>query len=236
VTKRFGRVAALDDVSLDIQPGQIVAVLGANGAGKTTLLRALAGNVAPDDGEILYDGELFRRDRIDLRRRFCFLADFPEVFPDMTLLRHIGMMVALYESERPGIEQTILELLREFALLPLIDAPLRTLSRGQAYKAALLGLLVVDPEVWMLDEPFASGMDPAGITGFRRHVRSALARGRTCLYTTQIVELAEGFSDAVCVLEEGRIAAFGAIDRLRHASADNRELAHVLALLQVDSP
>ena len=75
VTKRFGSTTALDDVSFELEPGEVVGVLGANGAGKTTLLNVMAGVFIPDGGEIRYDGERFRRDRLDLRRRFFYLPD-----------------------------------------------------------------------------------------------------------------------------------------------------------------
>ncbi len=77
VTKRFGSTTALDDVSFELEPGEVVGVLGANGAGKTTLLNVMAGVFIPDGGEIRYDGERFRRDRLDLRRRFFYLPDRP---------------------------------------------------------------------------------------------------------------------------------------------------------------
>jgi ABC-type multidrug transport system ATPase subunit len=212
--KSFGKSPALDDVSLCIAPGQIVAVLGANGAGKTTLLRCLAGIAAPDSGEILYDGEPFRRDRVDLRQRFFFLPDFPFVYSAMPVLRHIGMVLRLYGADRPRIEDEVVELLRDFDMLPLAEAALGTLSRGEAYKAALTALLAVDPEVWMFDEPFASGMDPRGLNAFRRRATDAVLRGRTVIFTTQILELAEYFADQVCILDRGRVHACDSLERL----------------------
>ena len=236
VGKRFGQVTALDDVSLDLAPGEIVAVLGANGAGKTTLLRAMSGIVAPNRGEMRYDENLFRRDRLDLRRRFCFLPDFPEVSSGMTVLEHIGMVVQLYEAQDSGIEPRILALLRDYDLLPLIDSPFSTLSRGQVYKAALVALLAVDPEVWMFDEPFASGIDPPGIAAFRRHVRAAAGRQRTIIYTTQILELAEQFSDHVCVLDKGRVIALDTMDRVRQSMSPGSPLERLLAASRSDQP
>src|SRR5256885_10724889 len=82
VRKKFKSLGALDSVSMSIEPGQVVVVLGPNGAGKTTLLRCLAAIAAPDEGKILYDGERFTRERLDLRRRFLFLPDFPAVFDE----------------------------------------------------------------------------------------------------------------------------------------------------------
>ena len=215
LTKRYRTVAALEDISLDIHPGQTVAVLGPNGAGKTTLLRCLAGIVSPDSGSILFDGERFHRDRIDLRKRFFLLPDFPFVYPRMTVLRHIGMVLRLYEADRDGMEDRVIELLRDFDMLPLVEARMETLSRGQTYKAALCAMIAADPELWMFDEPFASGMDPRGLTAFRRYARDAADRGRTVMYTTQILDVAERFSDRVCIIHRARVHAFDHVDRLQ---------------------
>jgi len=218
VTKSYGPTRSLDDVSIDVETGEIVAVLGMNGAGKTTLLRCLLGLVAPDAGEIRYDGERFHRERLDLRRRMFLLPDFPLVYPNMSVLRHIDLVLRLYEADRSAVDERVIRLLRELDMLPNIDAALGTLSRGQAYKAALTALMAVDPELWMFDEPFASGMDPAGLHTFRTQVRDALRRGRTVLYTTQLLGLAE-FADRVCVLHRGRVHAFDRIERLKAQQA-----------------
>jgi ABC-2 type transport system ATP-binding protein len=223
LTKSFGRTPALDDVSLNVAPGRIVAVLGANGAGKTTLLRCLAGISAPDSGEIVYDGESFRRDRVDLRQRLFLLPDFPFVYPDMEVLRHVGMVLRLYGADRPGVEDTAVDILRDFDMLPLAEATMGTLSRGESYKAALSALLAADPEIWMCDEPFASGMDPRGLSAFRRRATDAVRRGRTVIFTTQILELAESFADDVCILHRGRVHACDSLERLRVGSETGGE-------------
>jgi ABC-2 type transport system ATP-binding protein len=217
ITKSYGRVTALRDVSLEIEPGQLVAVLGFNGAGKTTLLRALAGIVGLNKGAILYDGELFRRDRLDLRRRLSFLPDFPPMFPALTVAGQIGLWLRLYgrDGDAGPVSARVLDWLGEFDLLSLADAPVFSLSRGQAYKTALVALRAVDPELWLLDEPFASGMDPQGIAAFRAHARAAAEAGRTVIYSTQILDIAEKFSDRVCVLERGEVRAWESVEQLR---------------------
>ncbi len=214
-TKCFKKVVALDDVSLEIPPGRIVAVLGPNGAGKTTLLRALATIAALDKGQILCDGQRLTRDRLDLRRRLGFMPDFPCVYEEWSILRHAGMVLRLYEKTDPGVEERMLGLLRDFDLLPLARAPFNSLSRGQRYKGALVALLAAQPEVMLFDEPFASGMDPLGLSQFKRHALEAVSRGGTILYTTQLTELAEKFSDHVCVLHKGRLHAWGSMEELR---------------------
>jgi len=228
VVKKYKSVCALDNVSLTIEPGQIVALLGPNGAGKTTLLRCLASIVAPDEGQVTFDGEILLRERLDVRRRFIFLPDFPAVFEQWSPVRHLGMVMRLYGVQPAGAEERVLQLLREFDLLPLVEAPFATLSRGQRYKVVLAALLAVDPELWLLDEPFASGMDPLGINALKRHAREAVQRGRTVIYSTQILDAAERFSDRVCVIHRGKIRAFEATANLRRpAAADATALEEI---------
>src|ERR1700744_2921747 len=119
VLKAYRSFRALDYVSLEIEPGQIVGVLGANGAGKTTLLRCLAGIAFPDQGEVLFDGELFRRDRLDLRARIYTMPDFPFLFWEHSIVRNLAMILRIYDADGPGAEARVLQLLRDFDLLPL---------------------------------------------------------------------------------------------------------------------
>jgi ABC-type multidrug transport system ATPase subunit len=235
VSKAYGRVQALDRVSVDIAPGQIVALLGANGAGKTTLLRCLAGIAAPDGGAIMYNDEQFHRDNIELRRRLTFLPDFPVVFYEMTVLRHIGMVLRLYGVQDEGLEQRVLDLLRQFDLLTIAENPMNSLSRGQIYKAALVALIATDPELWLLDEPFASGMDPHGINAFKDHARAAARAGRTVIYSTQILDVVEKFSDCVCILQKGEVRAFDSVVLLER-SGQSGGLDDIFRQLREETP
>lgn len=232
LTKRFGSLRALEDVSLTVGAGQIVAVVGPNGAGKTTLLRCLSAIAAPDSGRIFYDREPFNRGRVDLRARLSFLPDFPLVFPAMTVARHIAMILGLYGVEGKDRAQAVTQHLYEFDLLPLVDTRVGQLSRGQIYKTALTALLSVDPELWMLDEPFASGMDPGGIAYFKRQARQAAERGRTVLYSTQILDVAEKFSHRVCIIHRGKVRFFDTVANLPAHDGEGSVLEEVFRKLR----
>ncbi|MBI1178323.1 ATP-binding cassette domain-containing protein [bacterium] len=236
VSKHYGKIKAIDNVSMTIDPGRIVAVLGANGAGKTTILKILSGVTAPDTGEYLLDGDPFRRDRTDLRRRLCCLPDFPLLFPGHTVLQNIAIYLNLYETSREGTEEWVVEVLTQLDLLSLGDAPIHTLSRGQAYKTALAALLTVYPEVWIFDEPFASGMDPQGIEYFKEQARTAAAQGCTIIYTTQILDIAERFSDWVGILDEGELKHWGTASEMKAlAGVEQDALARLMMRLRSDS-
>ena len=219
LSKRYSKVRALDNVSLEIEPGQIVSILGPNGAGKTTLLRCLSGIVAPTSGNIRYDGERFYRGNTAVRRRIAYLPDFPIAFPNNTVLRHIGMVLQLYGVDGSSTESRVMDLLRGFDLMPLIETPMAKLSRGQAYKAALSALLAADTELLLVDEPFASGMDPNGITFLKREARNSVKRGRTIIYSTQILDIAEKLSDRVCVMDRGEVRHYAPLAELQATNA-----------------
>jgi ABC-type multidrug transport system ATPase subunit len=232
VTKRYGALKVLDDVSFEVPPGVILALLGPNGAGKTTLLRCLTGLASPTQGEVRYDQQPFDRSQLSVRQRVAFLPDFPAIYARMTVLQHLGMVLNLYGRAEAPAEERVVELLRKFDLLPLAEFPVGTLSRGQIYKAGLIALLAVEPEILFLDEPFASGMDPAGLSAFKEEARALVARGGTLIYSTQIVEVVERFADTVCVLHKGELRAFGRLDELRAGGGPDGALEALFARLR----
>jgi ABC-type multidrug transport system ATPase subunit len=235
LSKRYGKIDVLDRVTLDIDEGKIVAILGPNGAGKTTLLRCLAGIVVPEKGQIFYDDEIFSRDRLDLRRQLFFLPDFPLAFPDMNVVRHISMCLGLYGASPDSRSQRIVELLDKFDLLPFAEARFSTLSRGQMYKAVLCGFLAINPPVWILDEPFASGMDPTGILQFREEARTAATNGHTVVYSTQILEIAEKFADLIGIVDHGRLLYLESPARLREQTGgDDRSRLELFRRLRTE--
>ena len=211
VSSAFGSLEVLRDISLDISPGTITAVLGTNGSGKTTLLRLLAGILAPTRGEVRYDEAVLTRRRLDLRRRAMFIADAPLVLPESALISWIGTCLRVYEVERPDVEAAVSRLLDDLDLATMAGIPLANLSRGQVYKAALASLLAVDPDLWLLDEPFASGMDPAALSLFTDAARAAAGQGRSVVFGTQMLDLATRLADRVIVLHGAGVARSGSM-------------------------
>ncbi|MBB5353008.1 ABC-type multidrug transport system ATPase subunit [Haloferula luteola] len=205
VVKRFSRTLALDGIDLRLGPG-VVSVIGLNGAGKTTLLNCLAGLLKPSSGTITFDGRPFSKEDLALARRIAWMPDFPLAFQNQTILEHIALWVRCYGGERPGLEDRVLEVLEALGIWEIAEHPMGELSRGQHYKAALAAQVVVEPELWVLDEPFASGMDPRGLQAFRNWAEERVASGGTVVFSTQILEMAEGFCDRLVVLEDGKLA------------------------------
>ena len=205
LSKKMGGTAILDSIETRIDGGQVVSLIGCNGAGKTTLLKILATLSAPSSGDLLFDDQVLTRKRIDLREKLHFLADQP-YFLSRNPVDHICLAAAYYNRPVGDLKSQIVDWLKEFDLLEHADSSIANLSRGQKYKVAFIGLLAADPELWLLDEPFAAGVDPTGISAMKRKINKKVGQGGTVIYSTQIVELAASFSDRILILHKGKLA------------------------------
>ncbi len=229
VSKTFARTRALADFDLNVPPSSIVVLLGENGAGKSTLLRILAGICVPDSGLVRYDGKTFSREDIPLRRRLHFTPDMPVLFPDQTVARNVATFAALYQKPTAGREEFLAHWLEESGAAALMRRTVGLLSRGQMWKAGLACVAAAEPELWLVDEPFASGMDALGMGAFRRLARHLADQGGTIIYTTQMVEMAADFADHVCVIREGAKILWETGDEIRHRlAADPNGVENIL--------
>lgn len=200
LSKAFDRQPVFSGLNAELRPGSVVALVGPNGSGKTTLLCLLAGMIFPDSGDILYEGRPFDRECATFRRRLFFLPEAPVLIETYTPIQHAAMVFGFYDQ---GTEAQHTDLLQEYEALQILekaDTPLNKLSRGHRYKAALAPLLLLGCDLWLFDEPFASGMDTAGFDLFREASRRAAARGTVVVFSLQTPELAAGFADQVIPL------------------------------------
>jgi len=203
ITKRHGKRTILNSIESELVSGQLVALVGCNGAGKTTLMKTMA-TLYGSEGQLLFDDEVVTRGRTDLRAKLHYLSDLP-YFLERTPIDHICLAAALYKRSIENLKNKIVDWLRQFDLLEHAERQISSLSRGQQYKAAFIGLLAANPELWLLDEPFAAGVDPTGISAMRRCINKVVGAGNTVVYSTQIVEIAEQFSDRLWVLHNGKL-------------------------------
>jgi ABC-type multidrug transport system ATPase subunit len=225
----------LRDVSLQIPAGKLTAVVGPNGMGKTTLLGVMAGTLSPQSGYCEIDGLRRRRseqEELEIRRRVVYLPDHPWLPMERTgreLLLGIGR---LYEVNGDELLDHVERLLELFNLIREGDWPIRGYSNGQKKKIALASMLVTGAPILLLDEPFAGGLDPAGILALK-HVLRRLARQpqRTVVLTAPVPEIVEELADEVVVIRDGVVAAHDTPAGLRRLAGAHGSLADVLARL-----
>jgi ABC-2 type transport system ATP-binding protein len=223
LTRRFGRLIAVDNLSLQISAGAIFGLIGSNGAGKTTTLRMLAGLLEPSAGEILIDGQTVNHDWRDLQRKIGYMPDFFGVYDDMLVWEYLDFFARCYDIPAPQRSKVIAELLELVDLATKRDAYVETLSRGMRQRLCLAHALVHDPQVLLLDEP-ASGLDPRARVEMRELLRELGAMGKTIVLSSHILsELAE-LCDSVGIIEKGQLVTSGSLQEIRDHALQTRML------------
>lgn len=225
ISKSFGNTLVLDKISLNVPPSSVIALLGENGAGKSTLLRILAGVCVPDEGLVRYDGKVFDRENLAIRKCLHFTPDMPLLFHDKKAAYNISVMGALYGKSTGGRESYLEHWLAETGAAPLMNRTVGLLSRGQMWKVGLGCVAMIEPDLWLVDEPFASGMDALGMGAFRRLAAHLSRAGGTVIYTTQMVSMALDFSDHICVIRDGKIILSRDSESLRLRVSDKPDRA-----------
>ncbi len=211
VSKRFGAVKALDNVSLDVAPGTVCAVLGANGAGKSTAIRLLLGFESPDAGSIDVLGMNPKTHAIEIRGRVGYVPDAPALYDWMTV-EEIGWFAAGFYPT--GFQAEYERLTRRFDLNP--SQKLKGLSKGTKAKVALSLAMAHKPQLLIMDEP-TSGLDPLVRREFLESMVDVAAEGRTVLLSSHQVGEVERVADDVIVLLNGHVVAHERLDSLKQA-------------------
>jgi len=223
LTRRFGKVIAVEGLDLRVSAGSLFGLIGPNGAGKTTTLRMLAGLLEPTAGEIVVNGHAVNHDWRALRRQIGYMPDFFGVYEDMLVWEYLDFFARCYDLPADRRRQVTDELLELVDLTEKREAYLQTLSRGMRQRLCLAHALVHDPQVLLLDEP-ASGLDPRARVEMRELLRELGAMGKTVVVSSHILsELAE-LCDAVGIIERGRLVASGSLGEISRRVRQGRTL------------
>ena len=208
VSKRFGQVTALDDVSVEVPQGTVLGLLGHNGAGKTTLVNVLTTMTEASSGTARIGGFDVRTQGEEVRRRIGLTGQYASVDEDLTGLANLVLIARLLGADRRQARRRADELLEAFDLSAAASRKVRTYSGGMRRRLDLSASLVGRPEVVFLDEP-TTGLDPVSRNAMWEVVRRLVSQGTTVLLTTQYLEEADRLSDTVVVLSNGRKVAAG---------------------------
>ena len=223
LTRRFGKLTAVDNLDLQVPTGSLFGLIGPNGAGKTTTLRMLAGLLQPTAGEILINGQVANHDWRELQRQIGYMPDFFGVYEDMLVWEYLDFYARCYDVPSVRRRQVTDELLELVDLATKRDAYVHTLSRGMQQRLCLAHALVHDPRVLLLDEP-ASGLDPRARVEMRELLRELGAMGKTVIVSSHILmELAE-LCNSVGIIEQGRLVASGPLDEITRQVRQERTL------------
>ncbi|PSL03719.1 ABC-2 type transport system ATP-binding protein [Haloactinopolyspora alba] len=215
LSRRYGDVVALDDLSFTVRPGQMYGFVGTNGAGKTTAMRIVLGVLSPDSGTVRWQGRTVDR---DMRREFGYMPEERGLYPKMRVFDQLVYLAQLYGVARTTARQTAGDLLDMLALGERASDRVEALSLGNQQRVQLAAALIHDPAVLVLDEPF-SGLDPMGVDAMAGVLRARVDAGAAVVFSSHQLELVERLCDAVGIVRAGRMVADGTVEQLRGEAA-----------------
>lgn len=234
--KAFGRIQAVDGLTLSLPRGELYAFLGPNGAGKTTSIRMIAGLLRPDAGDVLIHGVSLAQDPVAAKRPLAYVPDDPVLYGKLRPLEYLEFVAALWSMPRASGQPRAEELLQTLGLWDKRDDYIEGFSRGMKQKMALAGALIHEPTLMLLDEPL-TGLDASAARLVKDLLNEFVRKGGTVVLTTHILDVAERMAARIGIIQAGKLAAEGTLDALReHAGKQGGTLEDVFLAMTTTAP
>ena len=225
LTKKFGKLSVLDNLSLTCQKGQCIALIGPNGCGKTTLIKSILGMVVPDAGSIAFNGQLVTKD-VAYRKQIGYMPQIGRYPDNMT----IGQVVSMIKSIRQYNGNQDDELLKAYELEKLFDKKMRTLSGGTTQKVSATIAFLFNPDVLILDEPTA-GLDPIAAEILKEKIIKEKEKGKLILITSHLLSELDDLVTHIIFMQEGKIRFHKSVDAIKQETEQPnlaKAITHIL--------
>ena len=216
VSKTYGNntVKAVDNISLEVKSGQILGFIGPNGAGKTTTMKMITGILKPDDGIITINGHNIAEEPLAAKQSFGYVPDSPDMFLRLKGIEYLNFMADMYEVNSAMRKDKITAMAHTFEMTGALSARIQSYSHGMRQKIIIMGALMHDPAVWILDEPL-TGLDPRSSFQLKEMMRQHADAGKCVLFSTHMLEVAEKLCDKIALINKGRIVFAGELEELK---------------------
>ena len=222
LSKSYGDVVALDDVSLRCESGQVFGLLGPNGAGKSTLLKIVVGLLKPTSGIVRLGAHDIAQSPEAAKQIVGYLPENPSLYTGLTVQEFLQFVGKIRGVDDSSLANKVDESLRTFSLVEKTDSLIGSLSKGMKQKVALIASTIHDPSVLVLDEPLTA-LDPRTQRLVKDWIGSQAGKGVTILLSTHLMEIAQSYCTRLAIIDKGRIVASGGIDTLRKKAAAGSE-------------
>ena len=222
LSKSYGDVVALDDVSFRCESGEVFGLLGPNGAGKSTLLKIVVGLLKPTSGIVRLGAHDLAQSPEAAKQIVGYLPENPSLYTGLTVQEFLQFVGKIRGVDDTSLANKVDESLRTFSLVEKTDSLIGSLSKGMKQKVALIASTIHDPSVLVLDEPLTA-LDPRTQRLVKDWIGSQAGRGVTTLLSTHLMEIAQSYCTRLAIIDKGKIVASGGMDTLREKAAAGSE-------------
>lgn len=228
------KIKAVDNLDLIVESGKIFGFLGPNGAGKTTTIKMITGILHPDSGSVKVNGHDIVRDPMQAKSSFGYVPDDPNIFPRLKAYEYLRFMGDVYQVPADIRVDRINNLARRFSLTDNLSDRIQSFSHGMRQKLMIIGALLHNPDVWILDEPM-TGLDPRSSFVLKEMMREHADAGKTVFFSTHVLDVAERICDQVAVIDRGKVIFNGTIEAMREKSQSQASLEAMFLKLVGDA-
>ena len=214
VTKKYGGNIAVNNVSFNVNNGEIFVFIGHNGAGKTTLIKSIMGIHKFDEGDILINGKSIKADPIACKKEMAFVPDNPELYEQMKAIDFIDFICDIYEVPQDVRERNIKKYAKLFEIEDKLNDTIESFSHGMKQKIALISALSHEPKVLIMDEPFV-GLDPKAVFDVKSIMNEMIKDGKTVFFSTHILDVAEKLCNRVAIIKKGELVKVGNMEEIK---------------------
>ena len=208
-----GKIKAVDDLSMVVESGRVFGFLGPNGAGKTTTINIMTGILNADSGSVWLEDVDLEKNPLEAKRMFGFVPDSFVMFDRLTGMEYLTFLADVYQVGQTERKMHIDRMLPMFSLENEINQQIRSYSHGMKQKLQVIGSLIHQPRIWILDEPM-TGLDPASMHVLKQEMQRLCDEGRTVFFSTHVLDVAERLCDEIGIIRKGELIAQGAMDAL----------------------
>jgi ABC-2 type transport system ATP-binding protein len=234
VNKTYGgTIKAVDDLTLEVPRGQIFGFLGPNGAGKTTTIKMITGILNADSGSIKINGIDIKQNPIAAKREIGYVSDNPNVFLRLKGIEYLNFMADMYDVPVRERRERIDELSKRFAMENVLRNPIQSYSHGMRQKIIIMGVLVHNPPVWIMDEPL-TGLDPKSSFILKEMMREHANENKTVFFSTHVLDVAEKLCDRVAIINKGKILFSGTLPEMKERFEKDESLEKIFLELTSD--
>lgn len=221
-----GTNKAVDDITLEIKDGEIFGFLGHNGAGKTTTLKMITGITKQDKGTISINGINTIEKPFESKKQFGYVPDSPDMFLRLTGMEYLNFMADIYEVPSKDRQERINYFSEKLEMANALGDRIQSYSHGMRQKIVLIGALIHNPSVWILDEPL-TGLDPKSSYVLKEMMREHADRGNTVFFSTHVLEVAEKICDRIAIINKGKILFCGTLEEMKEHFKENSSLENM---------